>query len=118
MMECSELSWLMLFIVELYLYRLILYFPIDEEIDKEALSELACSGSYDQLKACGFVKVKDQLKLQKLFRPQVQEERCHDSVGNHQRKEKMIHKHNDDRKLTIEEIRMLSSDDKRLYLLK
>ena len=79
-------------------------------MDKETLSELAHSGSYEQLKACGFVKVKNQLKLKKvvgLSSLHCKEESGHGSGVNSRK----------DTKLSMLDMKLLS-DDKRLYLLK
>lgn len=78
-------------------------------MDKETLSELVHSRSYEQLKACGFVKVKDQLKLKKVMG--LSSLHCKEESGPGVNSRK-------DAKLSMLEMKKLSSDDKRLYLLK
>lgn len=83
-------------------------------MDKETLSELAHLQSYEQLKVCGFVKIKDQVKLRRLM----QEPSLVQSLSG---KEVVADGHGSkahDGKLSLQKIKKLSSDDKRLYLLK
>lgn len=85
---------------------------LEEEMDKETLSELAHLQSYDQLKACGFIKIKDQVKLRRLLQgsSSVPEKSAVIRSGQGSKSH--------DGKLSLQDMKKLSSDDKRLYLLK
>lgn len=90
-----------------------LVLPVDEDVDGEAILMLADNGSVDQLKSCGFIKIKDQLKLRKLLGS------YNDSFskGKHLMQSSNI-TISSNGKLTLAEMKKLSPDEKRLYLMK
>jgi len=87
-------------------------FFLDQEVDGETLLLLSSSGSVDQLKACGFKTIKEQLKLKKLL----SEESEQLYMARHTIDTKS--KTTSCSKLTLSEMRCMSADDKRLYLSK
>lgn len=85
------------------------YIFLDQEVDGETLLLLSSSGSVDQLRACGFKTIKEQLKLKKLLSEEpTQPSMAMDVKPNYKSTSK----------LTLSEMKCMSPDDKRLYLSK
>ena len=92
---------------------MILY--IEEEVDGETLKLLASSDGIDQLRACGFTKIKDQLKLRKLAAEPPQ-----DKGGSLMYDLSLLNQHSNIRKsgkLSMAQVKQLSPADKLLYYL-
>ena len=88
-------------------------FSIEEEVDGETLKLLAYSSRIDQLRACGFSKIKDQLKLQKLLAQPEQDKNISPSPDQLPQT-----KFGTSGKLSMAQIKHLSPADKLLYLSK
>ena len=86
-------------------------------MDGETLKLLANSGNMEQLKACGFIRVKDQLKLRKLA---IADHEVTTQVKNEELKSPcaVIRTSTAVGKLSMTQIKQLSHADKHLYLLK
>jgi len=82
-------------------------------VDGETLQMLADNGSMDQLKSCGFIKVKDQLKLQKLLGGDYDSS----SKGLQLTRSNNVTVSSNG-KLTLAEMKKLTPEEKRLYLIK
>lgn len=76
---------------------------------------LAKNGSIEQMKECGFIKIKDQLRLKNLCEPSAKDEGLmpHHSTSAIIDKASIAYG-----KLKMRQIKKLSHSDKHLYLLK
>ena len=87
----------------------------DEDMDDETIHSLAHSGSIDQFKCCGFIKVKDQLKLKKLVLL------IGDSVPSSSSKlvgSNVTVNISSNGKLSLAEMKKLTPEERRVYLMK
>lgn len=86
----------------------ILLLNIEQQVDGGALIMLAKHGSMEQLQACGFKTVKEQLILKKLVSEEdetsVSKAGCTLSTNDH--------------KLTISEMKQMKDEEKYMYLIK
>lgn len=92
--------------------------PVDEEVDGETLLTLANFGSMEQLKACGFATVKQQMRLRKLLLsvPASQSASSTSLPAHSACASAIVHHHTG--KLTLGEIKQMSVEEKHLYLIK
>ena len=81
---------------------------LDQEIDGETLRTMGQYASSDQMKECGLVTIRDQLKFKKLL------DQLHSTVTKHSTNVD-TNMHGVKGKRTLAQIKKMSAEEKRLY---
>ena len=84
---------------------------IEEGVDGETLELLAKCGTIEQYKACGLRSIKQQMQLKRLLNTDKRELEGSSSLEREMSSKKF------DRKLKLLELRTISPEDRRIYLM-